>query len=93
VSGPLVVVSTLEELAGADLAGRIVLLRGAIAREPLMPKNCPFYASEEHQRTLELLEAGQPPAIVTATARNPAMSGALYPAPLIEDGDVDIPSV
>jgi aminopeptidase YwaD len=58
-----------------------------------MPKNFPFYNPEEHQHIIRLLETAGPPAIITATGRNPEMSGGLYPAPLIEDGDIDIPSV
>jgi aminopeptidase YwaD len=40
-----------------------------------------------------LIEAKKPAAIITATGRNPDLVGALYPYPLIEDGDFDIPSV
>lgn len=90
---PLTVVDSVEALAAADLAGRIVLLRGEIAREPLLPKNFPFFTVEAHQRLLGLLEAKAPLALVAATARNPEMAGARYPFPLIEDGDFDIPSV
>src|SRR4030042_1464267 len=90
---PLTVVSTVPELEAADLTGRIVLLRGEIAREQLMPKNFPFYHPPAHQRIYALLEARAPTAIVASTTRNPELAGALYPFPLIEDGDFDIPSV
>jgi aminopeptidase YwaD len=90
---PLAAVSTFEELAACEAAGQILLVRGELAREQLMPKNFPFYNPEEHQRIIGLLEAKGPGAIVTATARNPELAGALYPFPLIEDGDFDIPSV
>jgi len=92
VLAPLVVVSTVDELEQAD-AQQILLLRGAIAQEQLMPKNFPFYNPAHHQHIIRLLETKQPAAIITATARDAAMAGGLYPFPLIEDGDFDIPSV
>lgn len=93
VSGPLVVASVVEELERRDLAGTIVLLRGEIAREQLMPKGFTFYNPEEHKRIVRALEDARPLAIAAATGRNPELAGALYPFPLIEDGDLDIPSV
>jgi aminopeptidase YwaD len=93
VSAPLSVVTTIEDLAAADLTGRIVLLHGDIAAEPLMPKNFPFYNPDAHRRIYQLLEAGRPHAIIAATSRNPAMMGGVYPFPMFEDGDFDIPSV
>lgn len=58
-----------------------------------MPKSFPFYNPEEHQRIIRALEMKEPAAIVAATSRHPEMAGAVYPFPLIEDGDFDIPSV
>lgn len=89
----LVVVSTVDELATANAKGRILLLSGEIAKEQLMPKNFPFYNPEGHQQIIALLERRAPAAIVAATTENPEMAGAVYPFPLIEDGDFDIPSV
>jgi aminopeptidase YwaD len=40
-----------------------------------------------------LLEEKSPLAIITATGRNPELAGGMYPFPLMEDGDFDIPSV
>jgi aminopeptidase YwaD len=96
VSGRLAVASTVEELAAvpdARAEGEVLLLRGEVAREQLMPKNFRFYNPEEHQRIIRLLETRGPQAILCATSRNPEMAGAVYPFPLIEDGDFDIPSV
>jgi aminopeptidase YwaD len=93
VSAPLTVVSTADELEAAEIAGAIVLLRGEIAKEQLMPKNFPFYNPDEHRRIISLLESKAPRAIIAATTRNPELAGAVYPFPLIEDGDFDIPSV
>ena len=92
-NAPLAVVSSVAELESADLAGKIVLLGGEIAKEQLMPKNFTFYNPDEHKRIIALLESKQPQAIVAATAYNPEAAGAVYPFPLIEDGDFDIPSV
>lgn len=93
VLAELVAVSTLEELESTDCAGKILLLRGAICSEQLMPKGFVFYNPEHHQRTIALLESGGPAGIVTATERKPDQVGALYPFPLIVDGDFDIPSI
>lgn len=92
VTGPLAVVTSVDELAQADLTDTIVLLRGPIAKEQLLPKNFPFYQVAEHQHLLQLLETKQPLAILAATSHNPEMVGGLSPFPLIEDGDFDIPS-
>ncbi len=93
VSAPLIVAGDIGELEGADMAGKVVLLRGELVREQLAPKNFPWWNPEEHQRIIAALERGRPAAIVAATSRNPELAGAVYPFPLIEDGDFDIPSV
>lgn len=93
IQAPLVSVSCLEELEHQDITGKILLLYGDIAKEQLMPKNIVFYNPEEHQKVIALLEQMQPAAIISATGRNAALSGGVYPFSLIEDGDFDIPSV
>ena len=93
VNAPLAVVTSVDELEAAEIAGAIVLLRGDIAKEQLMPKNFPFYNPDEHRRIIGLLDLKAPRAIIAATTRNPELAGAVYPFPLIEDGDFDIPSV
>ncbi len=93
VNAPLVIVSAIEELVTIKVTNKIILFRGEIAKEQLMPKNFPFYNPEEHKRIIQLLEAKKPQAIIAATTRNPELAGAVYPFPLIEDGDFDIPSV
>jgi len=100
-SGELVVVNSLDELQNAAPHGdaressikQILVVRGELAKEQLMPKNFPFVNPPEHQHIIQLLEMIKPQAIVVATSRNPEMAGAVYPSPLIEDGDFDIPSV
>jgi aminopeptidase YwaD len=93
IAARLAVVSTADMLESTDVESCVLLLRGEIAAEQLMPKNFPFYNPDEHRRIIGLLEARRPAAIVCATTRNPEMAGAVYPFPLIEDGDFDIPSV
>ena len=93
VSGALHVINSLADLEAADLSGQIVLLQGEIAQEQIMPKNFVFYNPDHHKQIVSLLEAKSPLALVAATGRDPSMAGAVYPFPLFEDGDFDIPSV
>lgn len=93
VEAPLVCLSSLADLEQADITGCLVLLHGGIASEQIMPKNFVFYNPEEHQRIIALLESKTPAAVICATGRNSAVAGGVYPFPLIEDGDFDIPSV
>jgi len=93
VTAELVTVSSVEELEKCRCQGEILLMHGAICAEQLMPKNFVFYNPDHHQRIYALLEEKQPAAIITATEKNPELVGALYPFPLFEDGDFDIPSV
>ncbi len=58
-----------------------------------MPKNFVFFNPESHQRIISLLENSGAKAIICATGRNAALAGGVYPFPLIEDGDFNIPSV
>jgi aminopeptidase YwaD len=58
-----------------------------------MPKNFVFYNPEEHQHIIALLEQKRPAAIISITGRNTALAGGVYPFPMFEDGDFDIPSV
>lgn len=93
VSTELITVSSMEELEGTNCEGKILLMRGAICSEQLMPKGFVFYNPEHHQKIIALLESRKPAGIITATERKPEQVGALYPFPLIVDGDFDIPSV
>ena len=89
----LVVVSSAEELEIVKLENKVLLMRGDIAKEQLMPTKFPFYNPKEHQRIFNLLMEKKPLAIITATSKNPDLVGGIYPFPLIEDGDFAIPSV
>ena len=93
VTSELVTVTTIAELENCQCSDKILLMRGEICAEQLMPKNFVFYNPDHHKRIYALLEEKQPAAIITATEKKPELVGALYPFPLIEDGDFDIPSV
>ena len=92
-TGFLAVVRTISELEAVDLNGKIALLIGEVAKEQLMPKNFKFFNPDDHQKIYTLLEIKKPEAIIAATGQNWELAAALYPFPLIEDGDFDIPSV
>lgn len=85
--------SSINELINKDFNGKIAVLHGEICKEQIMPKNFTFYNPEEHKKIVQLLEEKKPLAIVAVTKRNPELTGALYPFPLFEDGDFNIPSV
>ena len=91
-SAELVCAETLAELESSSVRGKILLLHGEVAREQLMPKGFVFYNPDEHQHIYHVLEEKQPAAILTATSKNPDAVGAIYPFPMIEDGDFDIPT-
>jgi aminopeptidase YwaD len=92
-SARLAVARNLAELKHGDFRDKILLLTGDIAKEQLMPKGFVFYNPEEHQEIIALLESTGVKAIISATGRDAALAGGVYPFPLIEDGDFDIPSV
>ncbi len=92
VSAPLSAAGTLDELKSLKGRGGIVLLHGELVREQLTPKHYPFYQWETHTSIIEAIEQAQPQAIIAATGRNAPLVGSLYPFPLIEDADFEIPS-
>ena len=93
LAAPLALASTVAEVERGGVAGRVLLLRGEIAREQLMPKGFTYFDAEGHRRIVRALEAAQPAAVVAATGRDPGLAGGLSPFPLIEDGDGESPSV
>ncbi len=93
VEGELTAVDSLSKLQQANLQDKIVLLHGEIAAEQIMPKNFVFYNPEHHRQVIQLLESGGVKAIICATGKNPSLAGGVYPFPMFEDGDFDIPSV
>ncbi len=56
VSAELITVPTLEELKSINCKGKILLMKGMICSEQLMPKNFVFYNPEHHQKIIALLE-------------------------------------
>jgi len=93
VQGELVPIDNIEKLRESEITDKIVFLYGKIALEQIMPKNFEFYNPEEHKQIIATLEQKKPKAIICATALNSALAGGVYPFPLFEDGDFDIPSV
>ncbi len=88
----LVTAENFSALTDLECKGKILLLHGKIAKDQLMPKGFEFYNPDEHKKIYQLLESKQPAAILTATSKNPDAAGAIYPFPMIEDGDFDIPN-
>ncbi|MFW5792953.1 MAG: M28 family peptidase [Bacteroidota bacterium] len=93
VNAPLKVVEKISELENGNFNNTVLLLKGEIASEQLMPKNFVFYNPDNHKKIVSLLENSGAKAIICATGRNVALAGGVYPFPLIEDGDFNIPSV
>jgi aminopeptidase YwaD len=89
----LVIAKSIKELEECNCTGKLLLLIGEICNEQLMPKKFVFYNPDHHKKIISLLEEKKPSAIITATSKKPELVGALYPFPLIEDGDFDIPNV
>lgn len=88
--GELAVIHTLKELAAAECSGKVLLLYGDISKEPLMPKDFPFYYPEEHRQIIDLLEEKKPLAVIAATGKHPICG--LDPFPMFEDGNFSVPS-
>ncbi len=93
VQGKLVAINTVGQLEQTNIQDKIVLLYGEIAAGQIAPKNFPFWNPKEHQHIISVLEQGKPKALICATERNSETAGGVYPFPLFEDGDFDIPSV
>lgn len=88
--GELLFLDSAEALRSAEIEGKIVMLHGDIAAEPLMPENFPFFEVPEHKEIASLLEQGRPLAILSAMGRHP-MCG-LDPCPMFEDCYFSIPT-
>lgn len=85
VSGELVCVQTIEELAAVDLTNKICMMYGELCKEPLMPKSMVFWNPEEHQAIIRELEQKQPLAVITVSFLEDV------PVPIIQDGDFNVP--
>ncbi|WP_291530515.1 M28 family metallopeptidase [Bacteroides sp. UBA939] len=93
VQGELLAIHSVAQLEQSNITGKVLLLHGEIANRQIAPKNFPFWNPEEDQHLIALLEQGKPKALICSTERNAATAGGVYPFPLFEDGDFDIPSV
>ena len=93
VQGELIAVDTVAKLEKTDIQDKILLMYGEITSQQIAPKNFPFWNPAEHQHIISILEHGKPKALICATERNSSTAGGVYPFPLFEDGDFDIPSV
>jgi aminopeptidase YwaD len=63
MTAALVSASTLDELAAADLTGKLALLHGELVEEPLSPKSW-FLKGERDDAIINLLEAKRPAALL-----------------------------
>jgi len=84
------VAETFAELRQKQITDRLVIMRGAAAEEPLMPKDFPFYYPDEHRKIIDLLQARRPAGIVALTGKHPLCG--MNPFPLFEDGNLGIPN-
>lgn len=85
VSAPIIPVKNLMELRNVGMLGSIAIMHGDLTKEPLMPKNFPFYTHESHQEIIRLLEEKKPDAVICISPKSD-------PVPVIIDGDFPIPS-
>jgi aminopeptidase YwaD len=93
LEGELIIAGNMAELSTLDCEKKILFLHSDLTKEQLMPKNFVFYNPQHHQKIISTLEEKKPAAIICATGRNSSVAGGVYPFPLIEDGDFQIPSV
>ena len=87
---PVLSISSRKELLCSRITGKIILLHGDIVREPLMPKEFPFYYPDEHREMNDYLESHQPAGVVALTGKHP-MCG-MNPYPLFEDSTLMVPT-
>lgn len=85
-----VAVSSTQQLKRTKCDGKIVFLRGAIAKEPLMPLDFPFYFPDAHREIYALLNEREPAAVVAVTGQHP--TSGQNPFPLFNDAGLKIPS-
>jgi aminopeptidase YwaD len=91
LTAPLAVMGSVDQLEAINTTGLVLLLVGDLVREQLTPKKYPFYQWESHSRIVGAIEKAAPVAVIAATGRSSELVGSLYPFPLIEDADFDIP--
>lgn len=70
VRGIPIPVATVEQLADANLSGRIGILYGNLTTGTLTPKRFKAFNPEHHQRIVRLLEEKHPAATITVSLMN-----------------------
>jgi len=91
VTGVLVNARSAAEISAACRPGCVLLLSGAIAGIQLTPRGYPWYSDPDHDAIYNAIESLQPAAVIAATGKNPSMTAAMSPFPLIEDPSFPIP--
>lgn len=87
------IVSTIQELEKTNAQNKILIVKGELASEQLMPKNYVFYNPDHHKKIISLFENGGAKALIFLVNKSGFYEGGEYPFPIIEDGDFKIPSV
>ncbi len=91
-SGEVTAVRSIDDLREKDVRDKIAVLTGDIAKEPLMPKNFPFYFPDHHAEIIDLLETKRPKALIAGTGEHPIIKG-FDCFTLFEDSNFIIPGV
>ena len=91
-SGEVIAIRSIDDLREKDIRDKITILSGDIAKEPLMPKNFPFYYPDYHAEIIDLLETKKPKALIAGTGDHPILKG-LDCFTLFEDCNFIIPVV
>lgn len=93
IEADVAIVSTMEELEKASARDKILVVKGELAKEQLMPKNFIFYNPDHHKKIISLFETSGAKALIFIVNKSGAYEGGEYPFPVVEDGDFKIPSV
>jgi len=86
LTGTIVPVGTLDELAQADLTGHVALLYGELTQDELSNRASTVYYPERHRETNQLLDEKLPIAVIAVC---PLLNSMRH---VIKDPDMDIPS-
>lgn len=89
-TGEAIVIESLEALQTEDLKDKIIILCGEAAKNPIQPKDYPFYYPDEDKAVILRLESQKPKAIIAMTGQS-KVSG-MNPFPMFIDGNFTIPS-
>lgn len=86
VTAPAVAVGTLAQLETAEISGRIAILYGELAADPIAPKSW-FLKSDKDERIIQLLEQKAPAAVIAVQPRQGELER------IIQDWEFLIPSI